>query len=175
MFLNLFRLVRIDFRRANMLGGAARLRIQKRILVREIVKPALWNNFDDRQRLSHQEYRSSIHVRRQISRPTTCDRMWRPPPSPNQVRSRLFTITTPTVEPCRAGFTTRGTEIVGRWPASMTSHSGVATSCSRNFSFEKILSNASSACLHAVTGVRHSALFQNLPGAGRLRRKFREW
>jgi hypothetical protein len=34
-----------------MLGAAAPPRIQKRILVREIVKAALRNDFDDRQRL----------------------------------------------------------------------------------------------------------------------------
>ena len=51
LFLNLFRLTRIDIRRANVLGAAASLRIQKRILVVEVVKTALWNYFKNRQRL----------------------------------------------------------------------------------------------------------------------------
>src|SRR6266508_3755818 len=49
LFLNLLRLGWIDFRRANVLGTAAGLRIQKRVLVVEVVKTALRNYFKNRQ------------------------------------------------------------------------------------------------------------------------------
>ena len=51
LFLNLFRLIRIDFRRANVLGATATLRIQKRVFVVKVVKTALWNYFKNRQGL----------------------------------------------------------------------------------------------------------------------------
>src|SRR5205809_6224064 len=51
LFLNLLCPGWIDFRRANVLGAAASLRIQKRVLVVEVVKTALWNYFKNRQRL----------------------------------------------------------------------------------------------------------------------------
>src|SRR5204863_7517854 len=51
LFLNLLRLIRIDFRWANVLGAATSLRIQKRVLVVKIVKTALWNYFKNRQSL----------------------------------------------------------------------------------------------------------------------------
>ena len=40
-----------NFRRTNMFGASARLRIQEGILVREIVKPAFRNDLDDWQGL----------------------------------------------------------------------------------------------------------------------------
>src|SRR5213082_1378246 len=51
LFLNLLCPGWIDFRRANVLGAAATLRIQKRVLVVKVVKPALWNYFKNRQGL----------------------------------------------------------------------------------------------------------------------------
>src|SRR4029450_1620874 len=51
LLLNLFRLMRIDFCRTNVLGAAASLRIQKRVLVVEVVKTALWNYFKNWQGL----------------------------------------------------------------------------------------------------------------------------
>jgi len=49
--LNLGCLIRIDGGGTNVLGAAARAWIQERVLIREIVKPAFWNDLDDRQRL----------------------------------------------------------------------------------------------------------------------------
>src|ERR1700682_4916746 len=49
--LNRARPVFWNFRRTNMFGATTRARIQKGILVREIVKTALWNDFQNRQRL----------------------------------------------------------------------------------------------------------------------------
>src|SRR5206468_12988755 len=51
LFLNLLCPGWIDFRRANVLGAPATLRIQKRVLVVKVVKPALWNYFKYRQGL----------------------------------------------------------------------------------------------------------------------------
>src|SRR4029077_13642532 len=51
LFLDLFRLGWIDFRRANVLGATATLRIQKRVFVVKVVKTALWNYFKNRQGL----------------------------------------------------------------------------------------------------------------------------
>ena len=44
----------------------------------------------------------------------------------------------------------------------MVSHSGVFTPCSRNFSFDRILSKASSTPLDSFARVSDAALFQNL-------------
>src|SRR6266480_7175466 len=49
--LNLLRFVMVDLRRTNVLSATASLRIQKRILVGEIVKAALRDYFEDRQGL----------------------------------------------------------------------------------------------------------------------------
>src|SRR5437016_13808404 len=51
LFLNLLCPGWIDFRRANVLGAAATLRIQKRVLVVKVVKTALWNYFKNRHSL----------------------------------------------------------------------------------------------------------------------------
>ena len=49
--LNLFRFLIVDLCRTNVFRTAARLRIEKRVLVREIVKAAFWNYFENRQGL----------------------------------------------------------------------------------------------------------------------------
>src|SRR5207248_1530224 len=46
----------------------------------------------------------------------------------------FLTMTTPTVEPCRGALTTIGNGIVGRCPGWITSHGGVVTPFSLNFS-----------------------------------------
>src|SRR6266536_2493239 len=51
LFLNLLCPGWIDFRRANVLGSAGTLRIQKRVLIVKVVKTALWNYFKNRQGL----------------------------------------------------------------------------------------------------------------------------
>ncbi len=73
----------------------------------------------------------------------------------------FFTMTTPTVEPCRGALTTIGNGIVGRCPAWITSHGGVVTPCSRNFSLVRILSKAISLAADTFAGVSDAAAFQN--------------
>ena len=92
-FLNLLRLVWIDLRRANMLGAAASLRIEKRILVGEVVKAALWNYFENRQGLITENTYRQLAARHKFFYQQFAIVLCRLPSSPNQVRSRFLQCT----------------------------------------------------------------------------------
>src|SRR5438067_1765988 len=64
--LNRMRPVLRNFRRTNVFGAATRARIQKRILVREIVKAAPWNDFQNWQGLLTKNADSQLATRNKL-------------------------------------------------------------------------------------------------------------